>query len=161
MQSSTEEKILVSCDDLDVIKSQTHKSVFEPRFVWLVPDEGLAPADVGRLPLTLESNLMSFSYDGDGDSVALYENYVVNSVKSRVVRKNPFGSWRRGVAGGGGGLTVERPLAWERRADLGGAVLTSTVQPWDAINNIVSDDLKLTGFMPELLGNLKSSLNFR
>ena len=160
MQSSTEEKILVSCDHLNVIKSLAHKSVFEPRFVWLVPDEGLAPADVGRLPLTLESNLVSFSYDGDGDSVTLYENYVVNSVKSRVVRKNPFGSWRRGVAGGGG-LTVERPVAWERRADLGGAVLTSTVQPWDAINNIVSDDLKLTGFMPELLGYLKSSLNFR
>ncbi len=129
-----------------------HKS-FLPESHWLTEFPGMEL--IARLPLRLDSNLITLS--GSGDNVSLTEWFRIKDGETQHV---PLGTWSPQT-----GLVVPHPVKWQRRGDLRGAELIDSVllgywPPICIVRLRQDSSVETRGFLPEALDVLSSRLNF-
>ncbi len=126
---------------------------FGASVVWLHPEvEEEDEEEAAPRELRLDSNWITFK-EGEGNRVQLREHFRVKGGRSMGA---VLGSWTHQS----GGLVVRRsPEVWERRSDLGGAVLTNTVLSWFPLSDLGPDGTQ-DGMLAEAFRYLQRSLNF-
>ncbi len=144
--------VLVACQDLDFLGAQLSEGHFAPDVIWLAPasEDNIVASE--QLPLSLYSNVLLYSEGAEHEeNITVTEVY---SIKSHHRRNNSFAQWTKS------GLVVPEPATWNRRSNLTGITLVSTVLEWNPFS-IMRPNGTITGFFPEILNALQDMLNFR
>ncbi len=121
--------------------------MFSKNFIWL---EKEGAVNLGHLPLRLDSNLLAYD-----TKEGLYEIREKYKVKGGTLLRTKLGHWSEEQ-----GLNLIEEELWERRSDLGGAVLTNVMLPWTLWNIVTSEGATLEGMMPDVMASVAESLHF-
>ncbi len=132
--------------DFDII----HQELLDARTIWLVLYAD--STNVQRLPLRLDSFFLTWHLIDGSDDIELVEHYAVKGKYLRGV----LGRWSER-----GGLRIDEPSVWDRRANLNGAELVTTAMTYHPITMVSQRGKALDGLFPELIGILQGSLNFK
>ena len=132
--------------DGNYLPEDLSRDFFKTSVYWLVPEnEGILEPPT---QLRLDSNFFAVS-----DSLEITEWFRLDGS----LLHSDFGSWSEA-----GGLTVKVPSKKERRSDLNGNTLTIGTLPFPkaVIPRPVGGRMAFTGFVPEIVVALASSMNF-
>ena len=145
----TAERTLAVISDEECRSRLTPLLGFGDNVVWLSLEEDfMIPKE-----LRFDSNWLTIQGES-GNEVILSEHY---RIKGGRAERRDFGRWS------GGELTVSSDNKWERRSNMGGTVLIMAVETWYPDVIVEEEDggkLKVTGYMPEVMENLRRVLNF-
>ncbi len=134
--------------------------------VWILILGSLTLYEIEKLPLNLESNLLTIeSTPKFEETLNVFEWY---RVPSGLLRKNQIGTWKENDYTGGK-LHMCKASKWERRADLGGIVLKDGMTSDDnfhpdniilGLHKLPNLDIESRGLMADVIHNLQERLNF-
>ena len=143
--------ILVICSksQMDILS----KDCFHSGIIWLLLEEVYddSEADLSRLPLNLESNFLTYKRISSGN-LELFETY---KIKGKFSHRNAFGTWNKNE-----GITVRNPTVWERRSDLSGVPLVTTILNWEPLMSHAENNVTTVGYFSDILSSLQMQLNF-